>query len=385
MRFDVIVVGLGAMGSAVLWQLARRGVPTLGIDRFAPPHHFGSSHGRTRIIREAYHEHPLYVPLVQRARALWKELEAASGRTILRRTGALMVGPADGILVSGACQSAVAHDLDHERWTARDLRERYPAFHVPDEMSAIWEPGAGVLFPEECIDAMLAEARRGGAEVLSGTPVSGWFSSGSHVTVTTAARDYSASGIILTAGPWLSELLVQMPLALTLERASQFWFDPEPPAGPFDPARLPVFLLEYRQDAFFYGIPDLGHGLKVAFHHGGEPLVLDAPRRPVSDEEVSAARSMVDRWLPGAGGPLRDATTCIYTNTPDQHFVIDRHPDTPRVLVASCCSGHGFKFATAIGEVLADLACDIPPQVDLTAFRAGRFDARDRTPGRPCS
>jgi sarcosine oxidase len=238
-----------------------------------------------------------------------------------------------------------------------------------------------VLFPEKCIEAMLAEARRDGAEVLSDAPVSGWFSSGSHVTVTTAARDYSASCVILTAGPWLSELLVRMPLPLTLERASQFWFDAEPHARPFDPSRLPVFLLEHRREAFFYGIPDLGEGLKVAFHHGGEPFVLDAPRRPVVDAEVSAARSMVDRWLPGAGGPLRDATTCIYTNTPDQHFVIDRHPDTPRVLVASCCSGHGFKFATVIGEVLADLACGVPPQLDVTAFRAGRFEARDQTAG----
>jgi sarcosine oxidase len=379
MSFDVIVVGLGAMGSGVLWQLARRGVRALGIDRFAPPHHLGSSHGHTRIIREAYHEHQAYVPLVQRARTLWNELQASSGRPILHRTGALMVGPPEGVLVSGALQSARVHHLDHERWTARDVRRRYPAFHVPDEMTAVWEPGAGVLFPETCIEILLHEARRAGADVLVDTPVSGWISRGSHVTVATATRDYSADRVILTAGPWLPQLLVAMPLPLTLERAAQFWFDPDPHASPSDPSRLPVFLLEYATESFFYGIPDLGHGLKVAFHHGGKPFVLDAPRRPVGDDEIAEARAMVNRWIPGRAGALRDATTCIYTNTPDQHFVIDRHPQTPGLLVASCCSGHGFKFATAIGEVLADLACGVPPRFDLTPFRAGRFDGHDQT------
>jgi sarcosine oxidase len=379
--FDVIVVGLGAMGSAALWQLARRGVRTLGIDRFVPPHHLGSSHGRTRIIREAYYEHPLYVPLVRRARTLWHELEAATGEPLLQRTGAVMVGPATGALVPGALESAITHALQHECWTASDLLERYPAFDVPPTFTAVWEPGAGVLRPERCIALMLVEARRAGAQVLVDTPVTGWTPSGSHVVAATPSGDYAASRIVLTAGPWLGQLLLDtMALPLTLERAVQFWFAPSQ-ARSLDPSRVPVFLIEDEPGLLFYGIPDIGHGLKVAVHHQGENFSLEAPRRSVSEEEIVRARSMVNRWLPSAAGPLLDATTCIYTNTPDGHFLIDRHRDTPDVLVASCCSGHGFKFAPAIGELLADLAAGLAPRFDLTPFRAGRFGEPTPTHG----
>jgi sarcosine oxidase len=231
-----------------------------------------------------------------------------------------------------------------------------------------------VLLPERCIELLLLQAERAGAHILFHAIANGWSHDGTAVIVATSAGNYSASRVILTAGPWLPELAGRMPLPLSLERQGQFWFAPETPAETFGPARLPVFLLEHRRGSLFYGIPDFGDGLKVAFHHGGESLALDRPRRPVDDREIAEARSMTNQWLAGAAGALRSAAACIYTNTPDGHFVIDHHPDAPGVLVASCCSGHGFKFATVIGEVLADLACDVPSPFDLAPFRAGRFD-----------
>ena len=371
--FDVAVVGLGAMGSAAAWRLARRGARVLGLDRYAPPHHRGSSHGHTRIIREAYHEHPLYVPLVRRARTLWEELAAEAGTTLLQRTGGLIVGPLDGELVPGATLSAGRYSLPHEAWSAADIRARVPVMRVPDHIAGLFEPNAGVLFAERCIDAMLDEAARHGAHLLRDTTVTGWTRAGDHIAVATAAHDYHASRVILTAGPWLPGLLGSMVLPLWLERAVQFWFQPAASAALFDASRFPVFLLEYARGRVFYGVPDFEHGIKVAFHHHGEPATADGMPRRVGDEETRAVRRMLERWIPDAAGPLRDASVCIYTNTPDGHFVIDRHAQVPEVLVASCCSGHGFKFAPAVGDLLADLAAGVQPAFDILPFRAGRF------------
>ena len=370
--FDVAVVGLGAFGSAVLWHLARREVRVVGFDRFVPPHHLGSSHGKSRIIRAAYHEHPLYVPLVRRAFTLWEELEQASGLPLLVRSGAVIVGPGDGVLVQGAATSARIHGVPHERWSADDLGAHVPALRVPDAFAGVWEPGAGVLAPERSVEAMLGEARRGEAEIVVDTPVIGWSLEGGGVAVATAARDYHADRLVLTAGPWLPGLVPDLPLPLEPERVVQCWFTPGDPAR-FSPERFPVFLIEDEQHRLFYGLPDTGHGVKAAFHHQGEHTAVADVRRRVSATEADAVRQALASWVPEAAGPLREATVCLYTNTPDGHFVVDRHPRAPEVLIASCCSGHGFKFASVIGEVLADLATGAEPFFDLGPFRLGRF------------
>jgi sarcosine oxidase len=246
---------------------------------------------------------------------------------------------------------------------------------VPDSFAAVWEPGAGVLAPERCIAAMLREARRESAEIVVDTPVTGWRAERDHVVVATAARDYRVGRILLTAGPWMPEIVPDLPLPLTRERVVQCWFDPAVAPHRFAAGSFPVFLIEDEARRLFYGLPDTGRGVKAAFHHGGEPTTMADVRRRVTHEESAAVREALGRWVPDAAGPLREATVCLYTNTPDGHFLLDRHPRTPRAVIASCCSGHGFKFAPAIGEMLADLATGAPPRFDPAPFGLGRFPA----------
>lgn len=367
--FDVAVVGLGAMGSAAAYQLARQGWKVLGLDRFTPPHAFGSSHGQTRIIREAYFEHPAYVPLVQRAYELWAELERASGRDLLLTTGGLMIGRPDGVLVSGARRSAEQHRLRHELLTAAEVVERFPAFRPADDMVAVWEPRAGVLFAEACIDAHLALAKTHGATLRFDEPLANWRCDGDGVRVVTDQGEYRARQLLLTAGSWIRSLVPGLNLPFTIERQVLYWFAPHADPGIFAPSRCPVHLWETAPQDFLYGFPDLGDGVKLAVHHGGENADPDQLRREVSDAEVAAMRERLRRFLPQANGALRSSVVCMYTNTPDEHFWIDRHPEQSRVLIASPCSGHGFKFSSVIGEVLAELLISGQSRFDLSLFR----------------
>ena len=371
--FDVIVAGLGAMGSASAFHMAQRGKKVLGLDRFRPPHVFGSSHGQTRIIREAYFEHPLYVPLVQRAYQLWRELEGAAGRRLLLPTGGLMIGREDGALVRGARRSAEQHGLPHEILSAADVRHRFPALAPDDDMVAVWEPRAGILFPEACIAAHLSQAQRNGAVLRYDEPVLSWAPSGDGARVRTGQGEYEARRLLLTAGSWVASLLPDLPLPFKIERQVLFWFDPKTDPACFQPDRCPINIWEHPPGKFFYGFPDLGEGVKVARHHQGEFTDLDLVRREVDPAEVEAMRSELRRFLPGANGPLRSAVVCTYTNTPDEHFWIDQHPDSPQVLIASPCSGHGFKFSSVIGEILTDLLSDKPVGFDLSLFRQRTF------------
>jgi sarcosine oxidase len=368
--WDVAVVGLGAMGSAAAYHLAARGLRVLGLDRHAPPHALASSHGRTRIIREAYFEHPLYVPLVRRAYDLWAALERDSGRSLLRITGGLNLGRPDSVLVAGARCSVEEHGLAHAMLTAGEVRARFPALQPHEGTVALWEPRAGILDPEACVAAHLQAAAAHGAALRCDEPVLRWSASGDGLVVVTARGEHRARRVILAAGPWIRSLLPDLHLPLTVERQVQFWFEPTEPTDAFAPERCPVHLWELDDGRYFYGFPDLGHGVKLAMHHGGECIDPDRVRREVGDDEVASVRELVRRHVPAADGPLRDAAVCLYTNTPDGHFWIDAHPTYPDVLVASACSGHGFKFASAIGEILADLVTRGDTAFDLTPFRA---------------
>ncbi len=376
MIWDAIVLGLGAAGSATLHAFAQRGVRVLGIDQFAPPHTLGSSHGRSRIIREAYFEDARYVPLVQRAYTRWRELELRSGAQLLRQTGGLMIGRADSSLVLGAKRSAEQHALPHELLDSSTFARRAPAFHVDDDTIGVFEPRAGVLDPERAIAAMLSEAVRAGATVNTNETVVEWRASAERVEVTTSRGRYSAHRVILALGPWATSQLHGAHLPLTVERNVLYWFDAVGGTDAFTPEQFPVFLFEVRPDLIWYGFPDLGAGVKIALHGGGERTTADTIRRDVSDYELANIRSLLQRYLPDANGALRDVATCMYTNTPDGHFVIDHHPAHDNVIVASPCSGHGFKFAPAVGELIADLTLSITSEFDRSLFSATRFADR---------
>jgi sarcosine oxidase len=366
-RWDVIVTGLGAMGSAAVRELARRGARVLGLDRYAPPHAHGSSHGRTRIIREAYFEHPAYVPLVQRAAQLWTALEREVGERLFVRTGGLMIGPEHGVLVNGARESARQHGLPHEFLTSAEVRRRFPALAPESDAVALYEPRAGVLFPEACVRALLWCAARDGAELRMGDPMLTWRAEGGVVRVATAMGQHVTDHLVLALGPWLPEFLDGAQLALTVERQMQHWFEPRQHAERFRPDHLPIALWEV-SDRMFYTIADFGDGVKVAVHHAGEITDPHRVRRTISDEEDARARALVERYLPDAAGDLREHAVCLYTNTADGHFVIDHHPVHREVVIASACSGHGFKFAPAIGEIVAKMALGEPHE-DLSLFR----------------
>ena len=374
-RYDVIVVGLGAMGSATLHQLAHRGLRVLGLEQFTPGHANGSSHGKSRIIREAYFEDPRYVPLVQRAYECWRALEAESGVTVFRQTGGLMLGAAESEVVAGALLSARLHNLSHELVTAEEVRRRFPAFRPRANDVGVIEPRAGMLAPERAIVAFVSVAKRHGADVRSEEPMLSWRAVADGVEVTTAHATFSAATLVLSVGAWTGKALRELGVPFAPQRNVLYWFAPAANASHFSPGKFPIFLQDLDRGYTMYGFPDTGDGVKVALHHFGENVDPDMLRRTVSETEIAFMRSLLADWMPDANGALRDAAACMYTNVPDNHFVLDRHPSHRNVIVASPCSGHGFKFASVLGEVLADLAMDVIPAFDTSLFSLARFNA----------
>lgn len=377
-RYDVIVAGLGAMGSASACHLAARGVSVLGLERFAPHHAMGSWHGDSRIIRELYFEHPLYVPLVQRAYALWEELERESGEPLMTIDGGLMIGPREGMLVAGTLRSAAEHGLPAELLSPAEVRARFPAFALEDGLVAVVDPRAGFLQPEACVDAYRALARRRGAALRYEEPVLAWEPDGAGVRVRTTAGTYTAGRLLLAAGAWTRSLLPGLDLALEVERQVVFWLDPPADDDRYEPDRCPIYAWEHTSGFIGYGFPRLERGMKAALMHQGETATHpDAVRRTVDERaEAEPLRAALRKMLPGlAAAPLRESSVCLFTNTPDTHFAIGFHPEHPQVLVSSPCSGHGFKFASALGELHADLLTGAPPRFDLSPFRLERLRA----------
>ena len=363
------------MGSATAFHLARRGQRVLGLDRFALGHSHGSSHGDSRIIREIYFEHPNYVPLVRRAYELWEELQRESGTRLLTITGGLMIGPRDGRLVSGVLRSAAAHDIPYEVLDAREIAERFPGFELRGDDVAVVDSKAGVLNADECVRAQLDLAVRFGAELHFDEPVIRWDSNGDRVRVETASGTYTARQLVLSAGPWMRELLPALATILTVERQVLAWFEPSTNTAWYDPARFPIYLWEYDGGHMGYGFPRLAQGVKAAVFHDGDVVHdPDAIDRSVEPHEVERVRDALHHILPGvAAGALRDTKVCPFTNTPDTHFLIDFHPSFPNVLISSPCSGHGFKFASAIGELQADLIMRGQSRFDVSLFQFDRF------------
>jgi sarcosine oxidase len=370
--FDVAVIGLGAMGSAALAALARRGQRVVGIDRFAPGHDRGSSHGATRVIRLGYFEHPSYVPLVRAAYPLWRDLEARSGQPLLTITGILEMGAPGSDLVAGTLQSARQHGLLHEVLAAPALTKRFPAFRLPDDFIGVFQPDGGVLRAEPAVAALQALARKAGAELRMEERVLAVEPYGDGVRVTTGCGEVVAGCAIVAAGPWLKSLLPQLAVPIRVTRQVLAWFEPSD-RDKFAAERFPVFLLQ-NQDGVFYGFPADATGVKAAKHHHlDEAVDPDRCERIVSAADEAAIRNVLKACVPDADGPLLAARTCLYTMAPDGDFILDRMPGCPQIIVASPCSGHGFKFAPVIGEILADLAVAGRTDHDISRFSLARF------------
>ena len=374
-RYNAIVLGLGAMGSATLCQLALRGWRVLGLEQFSQGHTFGSSHGDSRIIRETYFEHPLYVPLVRRAHELWRELEERSGAGLMTINGGLMIGPPDGVVVSGTLRSVAEHRLPHELLSPEETHERFPAFRLADDLVAVLDPRAGYLDPEACNKAHIDVARGSGAEARFNEPVEEWMPDGEGVRVKTPAGSYFADRLVVAGGAWSAELLREVRLPLTVERQSVFWLEPGVQAEQYNRAQFPIYAYEYKPGSICYGFPRLSRGVKASvMHDGATSEHPDRVRRTIDESEAGPLRDALRPVLPGlAGAAIRESSVCIFTNTPDHDFIVDFHPDYPQVLVSSACSGHGFKFASALGEVHADLLTTGSARFDLSPFRIDRW------------
>jgi sarcosine oxidase len=369
--YDVIVCGLGAMGSAALYQLARRGARVLGIERHAPGHDLGSSHGLTRVIRLGYFEHPSYVPLLHRAYALWHELETAAGWDLLHITGIAEIGPPDGSLVRGTLASSRLHGLPHELLSAPELMRRFPAFRLRQDHVGVVQPDGGFLQVEPAIDAFLTLAAAAGAQIRHHETVRTIEPNTDSVRIVTDRDAIDAGTVVVAAGAWAKSLLPALPLRATREVTA--WFEPKD-AALFSPGRFPVFILESRH-GMHYGIPvHDGVGVKIAkHHHRDETVDPDAYDRTVRPNDEALIRAALADYIPPANGRILAAKTCLYTMTPDGDFIIDRLPNAENVIVASPCSGHGFKFAPVIGEILADLTMEDRTRHDISRFRLARF------------
>ena len=372
--YDVIVLGLGAMGSAAAYHAAQRGRRVLGLDAYEPGHTLGSSHGRTRMIREAYFEAPEYVPLIQRAYALWRELEAASGRRLLTITGGLYIGPPDSALVKGVLRSARTHGLAHDYLTPVEVAARFPGFRLADDLVAVREANAGILEQEACIAAYLERAATHAAELHHTEPVLRWLADGAGVRVDTGRASYTAERLVIAAGAWAGEVLAELALPLTVWRMVSVHFEPTRPEL-FQIERCPVYIWAV-PEGVFGGFPSLpGEGLKIVRNDAGEVCTARTVRREVDDADVAEHRAVLDRYMPGAAGTVTGASTCLFVNAPDLHFIVDRHPVHPQVVYACGLSGHGFKFASVMGEALADLALDGATRHPIGFLSASRFAA----------
>jgi sarcosine oxidase len=379
---DIIVAGLGGMGSAAAYELAGRGKKVLGLERFSPAHDRGSSHGRSRIIRQAYFEGPEYVPLLLRAYELWEQLERETGHELMTLTGGLMIGREDGDLVSGSVASADEHDLPYELLDVGEIRRRFPTYAPGPNTVALYEERAGFVRPEETVKAHLDLARSSGADLRFEEPVLSWEATDGGVRVETPESVYEAERLVISPGAWAPRLLASLGIPLEVTRQVMFWFEPTNGLEPFLPARFPIFIWEPDDGNMFYGFPaqDDDRGVKAAFFRaGGSPTDPETLDREVREEEADFLRGYLAEHVPELAGRCLDARACMYTNTPDEHFVISLHPEHPQVAVACGFSGHGYKFCSVVGEILADLATEgsTPHPIDLfSPARLDRADAR---------
>jgi monomeric sarcosine oxidase len=375
--YDVIVLGTGGVGSAAAFHLARRGAKVLGLDRFPGGHANGSSHGETRIIRKGYFEHANYVPLLNRAYQLWSDLEQRSAEKLYHEVGLIEIGPPDGIVVPGVLASARQHHLRVEELTDQEVSRRFPGFAIPDGSVAVFEQNAGYLMVERCVLAHLAEAVRHGAELRTDETILDWQANDRGVTVRTNKQTYAAQKLVITAGAWSKDLLADLGIKLRVLRKHLHWYKTNTAAYRVSNG-CPAFFFEVLQ-GHFYGFPQIDEqGVKVADHTGGteinDPLSDD---RSTETEDVSRVEKFLSEFLPGVSRAAYHHAVCYYTMSPDAHFIVDRHPVHGNVVFAVGLSGHGFKFTSVLGEVLADLALAGTTQLPLDFLSCQRVGLRE--------
>lgn len=377
-KHDVIVVGVGGIGSATTYHLARRGLDVLGLERYDIPHTKGSSHGYTRIIRRAYYEDPSYVPLIERAYDLWDQLADETGRDIIHRTGSIDAGPPDDPVFAGAKGSCEEHDIPYEILDGVELAERFPGYQLPEDYRAVYQADGGFVVPEEAIVGHVEAAQKAGAIVHAREPVEGWTETAAGgVTVETVHETYEADALVLAAGAWNRKLAGALQGLARPERQVLAWFQPETP-GLFQPDSFPVWNLS-TPEGRFYGLPVYRvPGFKLGkYHHRDEQIDPDDWNQEPEPADEQLLREFTESYFPEAAGSTMRLATCMFTNSPDEHFILDTLSEHPQVAVGTGFSGHGFKFASVIGSILADLAVDGETDHLIEQFRLDRFSRPD--------
>jgi sarcosine oxidase len=374
MTYDVAVAGLGCMGSAIAAHCASRGASVIGLEQFGPAHDLGSSHGKSRMIRKAYFEDPAYVSLLLRAYDLWHDLERDTGEKLLRITGVLSVGEEGSEIISGTRRAATQHGLALEVWSRQQTKGRYPSLELLKDEIALLEPDGGVLDPERAVRAHLKVAGSAGAELRFETTIESWEAGdqGIDLRLSDGSR-VVAKTLLLCLGPWFEQTLEALGIPIRVQRNVQAWFSPATNA--YDIDRFPPFLLDRAGlPAPLYGFPDSGDGVKAAFHKFGDVTTAQQIDRTADlERDVAPIVRAMEQWMPGATATFREAKPCMYTLTPDGHFVIDHHPAYANVILCGGFSGHGFKFATVIGEIGADLALEGGSRHPIDFLSLNRF------------
>jgi sarcosine oxidase len=370
--YDLAVLGLGGMGSAVAARAALRGKRVIGLERFAEAHEFGASSGRSRIIRKAYFESPDYVPLLERAYELWRDLEARTGTTLVDLVGLLTAGRAESAGVRGARVSAARYGVELEDLEPADVARRFPGVRLCAGEGAVFERGAGAVFPERAIAAHLALARRAGADLRFESDVLGYDARPRRIELRLAdGTTVAAARLAICAGPWAADVVRDLGVPLRVQRNVQVWF--EPASGAFASDRFPAFFVERAEwPAPLYGFPDFGEGVKAAFHAFGATTTADTLDREVRANDIEPVRQALDEWMPGAAARFRSGKACMYALTADEHFILDRHPADERIVVAAGFSGHGYKFCSVIGDIVSDLAFDGATPLPIEFLAIGR-------------
>lgn len=371
--FDIIIIGAGAFGSSTAYYLSKTGKKVLVLDRFKPPHDKGSSHGQTRVIREAYFENPIYVPLLQRSYQLWSNLEMASGKELLIKTGGLMLGKRDSHVVTGTLESARINNLTCELLNEREVKNKFPAFHPTDQTYGVYEKNAGILFPERCIETYLSLAQGEKTTFNFEEIVTKVEHDSTEITVVTNKSIYTSHKIIISTGSWINELIADLNIPLQVSRQVLFWFKlNNVDTTHYSMPNFPIYIWNTDNNEHFYGFPDLGNGFKIALHDKGENTDPNKLNREVRIDEISKMKSLIKLYF-NAESTYINSSVCMYTNTPDDDFIIDYHPSNKNIIIASPCSGHGFKFSSVVGELISDMVTGKPIEFDLSPFRLSRF------------
>ncbi|MED4015663.1 N-methyl-L-tryptophan oxidase [Sutcliffiella cohnii] len=371
--FDVIIVGAGSMGMATGYFLAKRGVKTLLIDSFDPPHHNGSHHGSTRIIRHAYGEGSQYVPLLLRAQVLWEQLEKESNTTLFEKTGVLGIGPRDSAFINETIESANTHGLPLNVMSSTEMMEKWTGLDVPNHFVGCYEPLSGILYSEKCIEVYRELALNYNASYLPHTNVVDIQGEEDRVSIKTNSGDYYAKKVIVTAGAWTSKLLHSLELPLQPTRKTFAWFETK--TDEYTMTNFPAFFFD-AEEGKYYGFPNMnGDGLKIGRHDGGKKINPDDEKEPfgIDPADEGDVRQFLNVYMPNASGAIKDGKVCMYTLTPDEHFIVDHHPLDENIIIAAGFSGHGFKFSSVMGEVLSQLAIDGETEHDISLFRLSRF------------